>query len=52
MEWSLFRSAVIASAVECCRQKRLKVSGDNENRTPWWNQRSYSSKERCIQGVL
>jgi len=38
MEWSLFRSVITASAVECCGQKRLRVAGDSEKRTPWWNQ--------------
>ena len=37
-EWLLFRSAMTSSAVESCGQKRLKVAGDNEKRTPWWNQ--------------
>jgi len=27
-----------ASAVECCGQKRLRVAGGSEKRTPWWNQ--------------
>jgi len=55
MEWLLFRSKIIASAVECCGQKWLRVAGDSEKRTSWWNQdvkRSYSSKERCIQGLV
>ena len=38
MEWSLFRSAIISSAVECCDEKRLRVAADSEKRTPWWNQ--------------
>jgi len=38
MEWSLFRSAIIALAVECCGQKRLRVAGDSEKRIPWWSQ--------------
>jgi len=37
-EWSLFRSAIIASVVECCGQKRLRVAEDSEKRTLWWNQ--------------
>jgi len=38
MEWLLFRSAIIASAVECCGKKQLRVAGDSEKSTPWWNQ--------------
>jgi len=39
MEWSMFRSAIIASAVEYCGgQKWLRVAGDSEKRIPWWNQ--------------
>ena len=37
-EWLLFRSAIISSAAESCRRKRLRVAGDSEKRTPWWNQ--------------
>ena len=37
-EWLLFISAIISSPAESCRQKRLRVSGDSEKRTPWWNQ--------------
>jgi len=33
MEWSLFRSAIIASTVKCCGQKRLRVVKDSEKRT-------------------
>jgi len=58
-EWSLFRSAIIASAVECCGQKRLVV-GDSEKRTPRWNfrmlkklfeQRKMHSKPCCRTGL-
>ena len=38
IEWSLFRSAIILSAVECCGEKRFRVPADSEKRTPWWNQ--------------
>ena len=38
MEWSLFKSAIISSAAECCGQKRLRVAAGSEKRTPWWNQ--------------
>ena len=37
-EWLLFRSAIISSAAENCGRKRLRVAGDSEKRTPWWNQ--------------
>ena len=37
-EWLLFRSAIILSAAESCERKRLRVAGDREKRTPWWNQ--------------
>ena len=38
-EWLQFRSAII-SAAESCGRKRLRVAGDSEKRTPWWNQES------------
>ena len=38
MEWSLFRSAIISSAAECCGRKRLRLAASSEKRTPWWNQ--------------
>ena len=37
-EWLLFTSAIISSAAESCGQKRLRVAGDSEKRTPWWNE--------------
>ena len=37
-EWLPFRSAIISSAAVSCGQKRLRVAGDSEKRTPWWNQ--------------
>ena len=37
-EWLLFRSAIISSAAESCGRKRLRLAGDSEKRTPWWNQ--------------
>ena len=39
-EWLLFRSAFIFSAAESCGRKRLRVAGDSEKRTPWWNQKN------------
>ena len=38
MEWSLFRTAIILSVVECCGQKRFRKTAGSEKRTPWWNQ--------------
>ena len=37
-DWLLFRSAIISSAAESCGRKRLRVAGDSDKRTPWWNQ--------------
>ena len=37
-EWLLFRSAIISSTAESCGQKRLRVAGDSEKRTLYWNQ--------------
>ena len=37
-EWLLFRSAIISSAAESCGQKSLRVAGECEKRTSWWNQ--------------
>ena len=37
-DWLLFRSAIISSPAESCWRKRLRVAGDSEKRTPWWNQ--------------
>ena len=36
-EYLLFRSAIILPAAESCGRKRLRVAGDSEKRTPWWN---------------
>ena len=38
MEWSLFRTAMISSAVESCGQAWLRMAVGSEKRTPWWNQ--------------
>ena len=38
MEWSLFRTAMISSAVERCGRKRLRMATVSEKRTSWWNQ--------------
>ena len=37
VEWSLFRTAIVSSAVESCGQKRLRMAAGSEKRTPWWN---------------
>ena len=37
MECSLFRTAMISSAVESCGQKQLRMARGSEKRTPWWN---------------
>ena len=37
-DWLLFRSAITSSAAESCWRKRLRVEGDSEKKTPWWNQ--------------
>ena len=37
-EWLLFGSAIISSAAESCGRKWLRVAGDREKITPWWNQ--------------
>ena len=38
MEWSLFRAAMISSAVESWERKRLGMAAGSEKRTPWRNQ--------------
>ena len=38
MEWSLFRTAMISSAVESCGRMRLRMAAGSEKTTPWWNQ--------------
>ena len=38
MEWTLFKTAIIASAAECCGRKWLVVATVSEKRTSWWNQ--------------
>ena len=37
-EWCLFRTAVITSATNCCRCKRVEGAKSSEKRTLWWNQ--------------
>ena len=38
MEWSLFQTAMISSAVESYEQNSLRMAAGSEKRTPWWNQ--------------
>ena len=38
MEWSLFRTAMISSAVESCELKLLRMARGCEKKTPWSNQ--------------
>ena len=38
ISWLLFRTTMILSAVESCRQKRLRMAAGSEKETPWWNQ--------------
>ena len=38
-EWLLFRSKIISSAADSYERKRLRVVGDSEKRTLWWNQK-------------
>ena len=38
MEWSLFQTLMILSAVESCGWKRLRMAAGSEKRTSWWNQ--------------
>jgi len=58
-EWSLFRSAIIASSVECCdswAKAWLRVAGDSEKRTPsWWNQdvrEAIRAKKEAFKALL
>ena len=37
-EWLLFRSAIILVVAKSCGRKQLRVAGDSEKRTRWWNQ--------------
>ena len=37
LEWSLFQTAMISSAVENCRRKRLKMMAGSKKRISWWN---------------
>ena len=38
MEWLLFQTAMISSAVESRGQKRLRMAEGSEKRISWWNQ--------------
>ena len=50
MEWLLFRTAMISSAVKSCGQKRLRIAAARKKRAPWWNhdvkEAIYPSKKR------
>ena len=37
-EWCLCRTAVITSATNCCRRKRVGGMKISEKRTSWWNE--------------
>ena len=55
MEWSLFRSAIISSAVECCGEKQLRVAAGSEKRAPRWNQgvkEAIRSKKDAYKALL
>jgi len=53
MEWSLFRSGIIASAVVLFTT--LKSGGDGEKRTSWWNQdvkEAIRAKKDAVKALL
>ena len=55
MEWSLFRTATISSAVESCGQKRLRMAASSEKKTPWWNREvkeAIRAKEDAFRALL
>ena len=55
MEWSLFRTAMISSAVESCGGKRLRVAAGSEKRTPLWNQdavKAIRAKKNALKSWL
>ena len=55
MEWSLFRTAIISSAVESCGRKRLRMAAGSEKTTPWWNQdvrEAIPAKKRCVSDLI
>ena len=43
-EWLLFKSAIISSAAE-----RLRVAGNSEKKTPWWNQGYIEHRDCSLQ---
>ena len=52
-EWLLFRSAINSSATKNCRQKQLRVAGDSEKKSQWWNQEVKEAirAKKWIQGL-
>ena len=55
MEWLLFRTAMITSAVERCGRKWLKMATDRVKRTPWWNQdakKAVRTKKDAFKALL
>ena len=54
MQWSLFQTAKILSAVESCEQKRLKMLVGVEKRTFWWNQtfKNLSNQKNMLQSFV
>ena len=54
-EWLLFKSAIVSSAAESCGRKRLRVAGDSEKITPWWNQKvkeAFRAKKNAFKAWL
>ena len=55
MEWTLFRTAVISSAAECCGRKCLRKTGESQQRTPWWNENvkeAIRMKKKAFRALL
>ena len=51
----LFRSAIISSAAASCGRKQLRVAGDSEKRTLWWNQEvkeAIQAKKHAFKALL
>jgi len=49
---SFFRSAIIASAVKCCGQKRLRVAREAKKECPGETRMLKKQFELCIQGIV
>ena len=55
MEWWLFQTAMISSAVKSCGRKRLRMAAGSEKRTPWWKQdvkEAIRAKKDAIKALL